>query len=165
MAILVPFHISFGIDPNLISMIIFIECCFIIDIFVNMNTGYLAKGVLVMQRNRIINQYIKTWILLDSLTGIPIYTIFYNLYGELSFYSMDYLLTRNIDNKITFQGQIISMKDSSIVFYIIILILKIVKMVKFSDLSNRVNELILTDFGDIIFKALRITIMVLYYFK
>jgi len=52
------------------------------------------------------------------------------------------------------------MKDSAILFYIMILVLKIVKMIKFSDLSNRVNELILTDFGDIMFKALRITIMV-----
>jgi hypothetical protein len=33
-------------------------------------------------------------------------------------------------------------------------------MIKFTDLSNKVNELIMTDFGDILFKIIRITIMV-----
>ncbi|CDW76390.1 UNKNOWN [Stylonychia lemnae] len=160
MAILIPFHLSFGIDANLISMLIFVECCMIIDICVNFNCGYLSKGVLVMQRDSIIHQYLRGYFLLDFISGVPVYTIYYNLYGDLCFYSMDYLLTNNVDGTIKYQGQLIQMKDSSIAFYILMLIFKIIKMIKFSDLSNRVNELIMTDFGDIMFKALRICIMV-----
>jgi hypothetical protein len=38
---------------------------------VNFNTGFLRKGILVMNRREIINNYFKTWFFLDLLASFP----------------------------------------------------------------------------------------------
>jgi hyperpolarization activated cyclic nucleotide-gated potassium channel 2 len=67
---------------------IFIDTFFMIDVCINLYTGYYKKGSLVMKRRHIMCRYLKTWFIIDLLASIP-FTWFisdddlYNEDGEL----------------------------------------------------------------------------------
>ena len=48
-----------------------IDCCFIFDVLVSLNTGYYSKGSLVMQRIAIIKNYLKFWFWVDLVASTP----------------------------------------------------------------------------------------------
>ena len=50
---------------------IYIDTFFIIDVFINLYTGYYKKGSLVMKRRHIMCRYLKTWFIIDLLASIP----------------------------------------------------------------------------------------------
>jgi hypothetical protein len=49
------------------------------DLFVNFNTGVYIKGMLIMQRHRIIWNYLTGWFSLDFLASFPYSIVFENL--------------------------------------------------------------------------------------
>ena len=51
---------------------IFIDIVFLIDLMLNMNTGYIsAGGDLISSRKKVIIRYIKGWLLVDMISCIP----------------------------------------------------------------------------------------------
>ena len=57
-----------------IGMVIEIAC--IIDLAINMNTGYVDKGVIVMDRGRIARNYLKSGSLIfDLVTVSPVFIV------------------------------------------------------------------------------------------
>lgn len=53
------------------------DCFFIVDVFINFNTGFYRKGVVVMKRREIVFNYLRTWFILDFLASFP-YSWFIN---------------------------------------------------------------------------------------
>ena len=76
-AIVLPLRISF-IDDNIqwrISDIIF-DTYFMLDIVVNFFSAYEDDyGIIIYKREEIAINYLKTWFLIDLLSGFPIYFI------------------------------------------------------------------------------------------
>ena len=44
---------------------------FIFDIFISFNTGYIEQGVLILNRNKIMWNYLKSWFILDLVSTFP----------------------------------------------------------------------------------------------
>jgi hypothetical protein len=54
-----------------------------IDVFFNFNTGYHERGLLVMDRKKIVKNYIRTWMAFDILSAIPYEWIFNYYHTQL----------------------------------------------------------------------------------
>lgn len=54
------------------SIDIFSICIFSIDILINFNTGFYEKGTLIMERGKIIKNYLTFWFWLDLVSTLPI---------------------------------------------------------------------------------------------
>lgn len=74
-AISVPFRICFSVPVTgaWVSLEFTFTLVFILDIFVNFNTGFYMKGELVMTRKLIVKNYLKFWFWLDLLASFPYY--------------------------------------------------------------------------------------------
>jgi len=48
-----------------------IDICFILDIFVQFNSGFYYKGNLIMQRSKIVSNYIRNWFFIDVIASFP----------------------------------------------------------------------------------------------
>lgn len=44
---------------------------FMIDVLLNFNVGYIHKGIMVMERHKIILYYLRTWFLTDFIASLP----------------------------------------------------------------------------------------------
>lgn len=70
--VMIPMRIAFEIEDPVISVIdTIVDIIFILDIALNFNTGFYSKGLLVMNRKRIVANYLKLWFWLDLLASIP----------------------------------------------------------------------------------------------
>ncbi len=72
-ALVIPYRVTFKMLSTgfLMFFEIFIDTFFIIDVFINLYTGYYKKGALVMKRRHIMCRYLKTWFIIDLLASIP----------------------------------------------------------------------------------------------
>jgi hypothetical protein len=66
-------RISFELPATdfLFYLDIVIDVMFIIDIFLNFNTGFYLKGQLVMKREAIIKDYLAMWFWVDLVSSTP----------------------------------------------------------------------------------------------
>ncbi|KAH8067505.1 voltage-gated potassium channel [Aureococcus anophagefferens] len=49
------------------------DCCFMIDIAKNLNTGFVDEhGTIIMERRQVFYNYLKTWLVIDLSSSIPI---------------------------------------------------------------------------------------------
>ena len=48
-----------------------VDVLFWIDILLSFNTGVYKKGILIMNRQALIIEYLKTWFILDILASFP----------------------------------------------------------------------------------------------
>jgi len=71
--IMIPVDFSFEIESNPMKDFdfFFVNSFFILDIFVNFNTGYYSKGLLIMERKRIFVNYLKGAFAVDLVASIP----------------------------------------------------------------------------------------------
>ena len=71
--IMVPLTIAFDVPlPNWLEIWdIVMTICYILDIFLNFNTGFYDKGLLVLDRHRIFLHYIKSWFIFDMIASFP----------------------------------------------------------------------------------------------
>ena len=69
----VPYRISFDIEATGVFGVFeyMIDSFFMVDILVNLNTGYYKKGNLVMQRKYICLNYMLSWFFLDFFASLP----------------------------------------------------------------------------------------------
>jgi len=72
-ALVIPYRVTFNMLSSGFLMLfeIYIDTFFIIDVFINLYTGYYKKGSLVMKRRHIMCRYLKTWFIIDLLASIP----------------------------------------------------------------------------------------------
>lgn len=72
-AFVIPYRVTFNMLSAGFLMLfeIYIDTFFIIDVFINLYTGYYKKGSLVMKRRHIMCRYLKTWFVIDLLASIP----------------------------------------------------------------------------------------------
>lgn len=72
-ALVIPYRVTFNMLSSgfLMFFEIYIDTFFIIDVFINLYTGYYKKGSLVMKRRHIMCRYLKTWFIIDLLASIP----------------------------------------------------------------------------------------------
>ena len=71
----VPFLYSFSVDTNnegIIDMELCIDIWFLFEICLNFFTCYVDQGILVMERKKIVLNYIKSWFILDIFCSIPV---------------------------------------------------------------------------------------------
>lgn len=71
--LMVPLRLSFDFtEPRAMQIWeIILNVMFICDIFINFNTGYYSKGLLVMERRRIVINYLKGWFWIDLIASFP----------------------------------------------------------------------------------------------
>ena len=41
------------------------------DIFIQFNSGFYSKGNLIMQRSKIVSNYIRNWFIIDVIASFP----------------------------------------------------------------------------------------------
>ena len=72
-SILIPFRLCFEADAEGTWWYIetSIDICFILDIFVQFNSGFYKKGNLINNRKEIVNNYLTTWFLIDCVASFP----------------------------------------------------------------------------------------------
>eukprot|EP00347_Sterkiella_histriomuscorum_P021932 403332268 len=159
-AILVPFNMSFGLQDFPISALILLEIIMIFDIFVIMNCGYYTKGMLIMQRNLIIKRYLRSWFILDFLAAIPAYSIYRQILKENILMSSDQLLTGNHLQEIQKNKVEFSYYRSQVLSFLFLQFMKVLKIIKFTDLQSRVYDFIMTEVGEIFFKAFKLSFLI-----
>lgn len=71
--LLVPLRLAFEIDDNVVfdTLDYIINICFMADIILNFNTGYYYKGLLIMDRKKIIKNYVSAWFWIDIISTFP----------------------------------------------------------------------------------------------
>ena len=76
-SIVVPFEIWFDVQPEgwLNTIEDLMDYYFYTDILVNFNTGVYIKGLLVMERSKVIWSYFSGWFLIDILSTFPYSTV------------------------------------------------------------------------------------------
>ena len=78
-AVFCPFHLAFNVEMGAFHELMYrvVDVVFIVDIFVNFNTGFYDAGNnLVMDRQRISDRYITSWFSIDVISSIPLDLIF-----------------------------------------------------------------------------------------
>ena len=78
-AIFCPFHLAFNVKMSSFHELMYrvVDVVFIVDIFVNFNTGFYDTGNnLVMDRQRISDRYITSWFSIDVISSIPLDLVF-----------------------------------------------------------------------------------------
>lgn len=72
-SISLPMRVAFEMESTDFSfhLEIIIDVMFISDIFINFNTGYYVKNVIIMKRALIAKNYIVLWFWLDLVSSIP----------------------------------------------------------------------------------------------
>jgi len=61
-AIILPFKLAFSFETsNLTNFDYFADIYFIVDVFLNFNTGIYKEGIVIMDRDYIVKEYAKTW--------------------------------------------------------------------------------------------------------
>lgn len=72
-SLFIPYRICFdAIAEGFLEKVEYmIDTCFILDIFVNFNTGFYKRGTLITGRKEVIKNYITTWFLIDVLASFP----------------------------------------------------------------------------------------------
>jgi len=63
---------------------VMIDLWFIMEIFMNFFTGYFERGALIMNRKKIIKNYLQGWFLIDLFSSMPISFLDIALYEEES---------------------------------------------------------------------------------
>ena len=74
-AVFCPFHLAFNVEMGAFHELMYrvVDVVFIVDIFVNFNTGFYDAGNnLVMDRQRISDRYITSWFSIDVISSIPL---------------------------------------------------------------------------------------------
>ncbi len=71
--LLIPFRLSFDvifpIELEIFSYIV--DFYFLIDIILMFNTAYYDKGNIVLNRKKIVLNYLKFWFWIDTVTSFP----------------------------------------------------------------------------------------------
>lgn len=98
-SIIVPFNLSFGVQTGFIEIFVIIEILVFLDLVINANCGFFEKGMLIMQRKLIIIRYLKSWFLIDFLSSLPAYSLFYIFMGKHIYLPADELLTLYSEDK------------------------------------------------------------------
>ena len=78
-AVFCPFHLAFNVRMSSFHELMYrvVDVVFIVDIFVNFNTGFYDAGNnLVMDRQRISDRYITSWFSIDVISSIPLDLVF-----------------------------------------------------------------------------------------
>ena len=72
-SLFIPYRICFDASAEgfLEYVEFIIDICFILDIFVNFNTGFYKKGMLIFDRKDIVKNYVMTWFMIDVLASFP----------------------------------------------------------------------------------------------
>ena len=72
-SITLPMRIAFEYEGS--EFLFYLELCidsgFILDMFLNFNTGVVIKGKVVMNRFAIAGDYLKSWFFIDLLSSTP----------------------------------------------------------------------------------------------
>jgi hypothetical protein len=70
----IPFVFAFDIDTSVggfYTFELFLDCWFLFEIIMNFFTGYVEKGILIMDRKKIFKKYVKTWFFIDMISSFP----------------------------------------------------------------------------------------------
>mmetsp|Transcript_27826 Transcript_27826/g.68432 ORF Transcript_27826/g.68432 Transcript_27826/m.68432 type:complete len:550 (-) Transcript_27826:197-1846(-) len=70
-----PLHVAFDLDISAAHQIMYstVDLVFIVDVFMNFNTGFIDKNnVLVMDHATIAQRYIHTWFAVDVISSVPV---------------------------------------------------------------------------------------------
>jgi CRP-like cAMP-binding protein len=72
-SIIIPYRISFEQDPKgfFYYYETVIDTFFLLEIFVTLNTGYIKRGNLVMERKYVVMNYLRTWFFMDLFASFP----------------------------------------------------------------------------------------------
>lgn len=77
-SVVIPFRLCFGIEAEGAWFFIetAIDISFMLDIFVQFNTGFYRRGNLVNNRRAICENYVKSWFLIDFFASFPYSWVF-----------------------------------------------------------------------------------------
>jgi len=90
-AYVMPYQIAFleGLDTaDWFVTNIIVDCLFISDILINLNTAIVVNGVLVISRKEIFLDYLKGWLILDIISSIPMDLLEILIFGQNTAFNM-----------------------------------------------------------------------------
>jgi hypothetical protein len=109
------------------------DVVFIIDIIITFNSGYYSKGIIVMNRKKVIMGYLKSWFILDMIASFP--------YS----YTVELMLTDNPNSSvesITIAPRLLRMLK--IIKFL--RILRLLRVLKLKKVLYKMEEYIVTEF-------------------
>ena len=71
-AFTVPYGLSYGSDLGMNGFYFITTVFYLIDLLIQLNTGYSDKGHIVVSRSKIWKRYLSTWLLVDLLSCLPL---------------------------------------------------------------------------------------------
>ena len=152
MSITIPLNYSFGLSHISSSIDVVLEMFLIFDIFVQMNCGFQTKGMFILSRSLIMKNYFTTWFITDVISALPVSTFFYIMISDQIHSDKQIMIDYNP------LGQVSSVNTIAISVFAKLQFLKIIRVIKISVLQEKINDLIMTDNGDVMFKACKLVI-------
>jgi Ion transport protein len=82
--LVIPFQISFDVDESNFDQVFsyMIDIFFIFDLIFNFFTGYIKRGTLIMEINKIRRHYLKTWFVFDLISSFPTYIVIVEVFKQ-----------------------------------------------------------------------------------
>ncbi|EAS05020.2 cation channel family protein (macronuclear) [Tetrahymena thermophila SB210] len=84
-SIVIPFYVASGVQFNIIFpdyLVFLYKIMSIVDIIININTGYFEQGHYINDKLRILNNYLKSSFLIDLISLLPIFVHFHFVNGN-----------------------------------------------------------------------------------
>lgn len=69
---MIPLRISFEDENFDFTFDTAVDIIFLFDIYLNFNTGFYKKGILIMEPKSILKNYLKGWFWLDFMASFPV---------------------------------------------------------------------------------------------
>ena len=72
-AIIIPFRLCYGVEPTGFWFFVesTIDICFMVDILVQFNVGFIKRGNLIQSRSAICCNYVQGWFFIDLFASFP----------------------------------------------------------------------------------------------
>jgi len=156
---MLPMRLSFEFQTSehIFYFEIMVDWMFIIDIFLNFNTGFHKNGILYMTRAAIIKDYLEMWFWLDLLSSMP--------YTWILAYSQG-LTIRQIeadDEETMISGALASAPSLLRLLKIakLLKMLKLLRVVKIKKILMKFEEYIVTDSMNLLVTFCNLTVKII----
>eukprot|EP00347_Sterkiella_histriomuscorum_P015001 403358691 len=157
-SLILPFKISFTMTVPLwvIYFDVFQDCFFMLDVLVNLNTGFYFKGILTMQRQDIIRTYLRSWFFIDSIASFP-YTWAIAFAMGVSFEDLE-------NDNLSISSPVYKTPRLLKLFKIarMLRMLKLLRVFKFQKFMMKIEEHIVTDFMNLLITFFFIGLQILF---
>jgi hypothetical protein len=122
-----------------------IDIWFLMEITMNFCTGFYEKGILIMNRRRIVQKYLKTWFAMDMISSFPFSILELANTGDSSTEALKSAKLLRI-LRLTKYARLV----------------RLIRFLKLNKLVQMLDELIVTEFANLMMKFIKMTLFLFF---